>query len=62
VTPLTDPAVPTGMNAGVCTAPCGVVSTPLRPCPPVMLISKRNTSRMLWNRPKFRNPAEARAE
>ena len=30
VTALTAPRVPTGMNAGVCTTPCGVVSSPRR--------------------------------
>src|SRR6188472_399569 len=30
---LTAPRVPTGMNAGVCTSPCGVVRTPRRADP-----------------------------
>ena len=33
VTALTAPRVPTGMNAGVCTTPCGVVSSPRRAAP-----------------------------
>ena len=32
---LTDPCVPTGMNVGVGTSPCGVVSTPARAWPSV---------------------------
>ncbi len=28
--PLTVPAVPTGMNAGVCTVPCGVTNSATR--------------------------------
>ena len=35
VTALTAPAVPTGMKAGVSTAPCGVVSFPTRASPSV---------------------------
>jgi hypothetical protein len=30
VSPVTDPRVPTGMNAGVSTRPCGVVNAPRR--------------------------------
>src|SRR5581483_1181120 len=32
-TPLTAPSVPTGMNAGVCTSPCGVRRMPVRAAP-----------------------------
>jgi hypothetical protein len=33
VTPLIEPAVPTGMNAGVSTVPCGVCNRPQRAAP-----------------------------
>jgi len=55
VTPLTDPAVPTGMNAGVCTAPWGVVNTPRRADPAVAVTSKRNTPLMLNDAAQTRN-------
>jgi hypothetical protein len=32
---FTAPCVPTGMNAGVCTCPCGVDITPARASPSV---------------------------
>src|SRR5665213_3619280 len=31
--PFTEPCVPTGMKAGVCTAPCGVTNSPRRAAP-----------------------------
>src|SRR5258708_36486538 len=39
---LTAPRVPTGMNAGVCTAPCGVVRTPRRAFPSVCVTRNPN--------------------
>src|SRR5438105_5035842 len=39
---LTLPCVPTGMKAGVCTTPCGVVSSPRRAAPSVARSSKLN--------------------
>src|SRR5215210_2056092 len=39
-TPLTAPSVPTGMNAGVSTTPCGVESRPRRAAPQVETTSK----------------------
>src|SRR5688572_16693407 len=42
VTAFTAPCVPTAMNAGVCTTPCGVVSTPRRAAPCVWVTSKLN--------------------
>src|SRR5829696_8801558 len=38
---LTDPCVPTGMNAGVCTTPCGVSNSPTRAVPSVEWSVKR---------------------
>src|SRR5258708_1697467 len=38
--PFTVPCVPTGMNAGVATVPCGVISSPQRAAPSVA--SRRN--------------------
>jgi len=38
----TTPAVPTGMKAGVCTVPCGVVSVPARAAPLVASTAKPN--------------------
>ena len=42
VTPLMEPAVPTGMNTGVSTHPCGVANTPHRAAPCECVISNPN--------------------
>ena len=44
VTPFTAPCVPTGMNAGVSTSPCGVVITPRRARAVGVSDAKLNTS------------------
>ena len=41
-TPFTLASVATGMNSGVGTLPCGVVSVPARAAPSVAAISKAN--------------------
>src|SRR4029453_4463787 len=41
---LTAPRVPTGMNAGVCTTPCGVVNSPRRAAPSRLRMRKGNWS------------------
>ena len=47
VTAFTAPCVPTAMNAGVFTTPCGVVSTPRRAAPCVCVTSNRNINRYI---------------
>ena len=44
---LTAACVPTGMNAGVRTSPCGVASTPARAAPSVAVTVKEITARPL---------------
>src|SRR5271165_2122517 len=46
-TPLTDATVPTGMNTGVSTSPCGVISRPARARP--LVASMRNSIDIVWN-------------
>ena len=48
--PLTVACVPTGMKAGVATAPCGVPISPRRAAPSVAMSSKEKTSAMLRGR------------
>src|SRR5450759_704178 len=47
VIPLTAPRVPTGMNAGVWTVPCGVTSTPRLAEPSVSVMRKLNGSGLM---------------
>src|SRR5262245_43933839 len=54
VTALTAPRVPTGMNTGVCTTPCGVRSSPRRARPSRWVTVKSKGTQRLWldsNRP-----------
>src|SRR5688572_14700549 len=47
---FTAPWVPTGMNAGVCTTPCGVSNSPSRAAPSVARTVKRNAGTLLLSR------------
>src|SRR5436190_3214445 len=47
VIPFTAPRVPTGMNAGVCTVPCGVSSTPRRAAPSLWVTRKEKGSGLM---------------
>src|SRR6516162_3770292 len=51
VTALTAPRVPTGMNAGVCTTPCGVVSVPRRAVPSLFVTSNFIQTSAIGRRP-----------
>src|SRR5476649_2171092 len=44
ISPFTVACVPTGMKAGVCTAPCGVTISPRRALPSVAIRRKENLS------------------
>ena len=46
--PLTVACVPTGMNAGVRTGPCGVANSPQRAAPSVAMQSERELHQTSW--------------
>ena len=45
---FTAPCVPTGMNIGVSTAPCGVVITPARAAPSVWVTRNEKAMEIGW--------------